>query len=280
VVASVAGNARAQQTAPRWMSIDLLALDDLPADPAVATPNRSVADGTSVRIRGFAIYSQANGEIDFHSDSAIIDANNNINLESTLGMDLDKFTGGALLGFNFGHEKRFHLDFTYQGYYDYEGSRDVGSIVFNGKVFTGEVDSSAQLAELDIDFRYDFWKPESVDLTLSGTLGLRNYFIQAKVQEVLTGRNDSVEFIAPIPVLGGSLRWGITPNVYVQGNASGIYLGEYGNYYDLSAEVGVDLNRNVGLFLGYRFWAMNLEWDNDDYDFDNGAIYSGVEMRF
>ena len=66
-------------------------------------------------------------------------------------MDLDKFSGGALVGFNFGKEKQFHLDFIYQGYYDFDGSKDVGSIVFDGQLFTGQVDSSAQLLEGDIE---------------------------------------------------------------------------------------------------------------------------------
>lgn len=160
-----AGTASAQAPAAQPLSVDLLSLASSPLTLSTAGSGRSVGEGTSVRIRGFGLYSEAAGEMDFDSDFAVVDAVNNIDLEDTLGMDLSKLSGGALVGFNFGGKKQFHLDFIYQGYYDFEGTRDVGTMVFDGQLFTGEVDSSAQLLEVDVDFRWDFWKPEAPDLT-------------------------------------------------------------------------------------------------------------------
>jgi hypothetical protein len=88
-----------------------------------------------------------------------------------------------------------------------------------------------------------------------------------------------VSFVAPVPVLGTGLRWGITPNIYVLGNVAGIYAGEYASYIDGSVEVGYDFNRNFGMFVGFRYYAMDLEWDGDEYDVDNQAVYAGVEVR-
>src|SRR5262249_52408868 len=134
---------------------------------AAAQAQRSVADDTWLRFRGFGIWSQTDGEIDFHNDTGVAGIRDNIDFHDTLGMDMKKFNGGALVGFNLGSEHRFHIDLSYWGYYDYTGERTLGSINFNGTVFTGRVASKLQLDEVDVDMRYDLWKPDTADLTLS-----------------------------------------------------------------------------------------------------------------
>ena len=258
-------------------ALDLLSLQANDAHVADRDVH-SVAHGTWLRLRGFGLWSQANSSIDFQG-GPIADLLNDIDFEDTLGMDLDTFTGGALIGFNFGSEKQFHLDFTYWGFYDYDGDRVVGTIIFDDQVFTGEVESRARIHEGDLDLGWDFWRPESVPLTLTGSIGARVYHINAELQEVLTGREQSLTFFAPIPTLGLALRWDVTRNLYVRGAVAGIYAGELASYIDASAEIGFDITRNVGVFAGYRFWDLHVEWDDDDYDFDNGSVYAGVEVR-
>src|SRR4051794_22972112 len=105
IVASAIGAAsvRADDTQRFPLSLDVLTLQ---AAPPHDRPH-SVAEGTKVRIRGFGIWSSANGGIDFaNNDPLFTDLNHDIDFEDTLGMDLDQFTGGALVGFDFG---RFHL---------------------------------------------------------------------------------------------------------------------------------------------------------------------------
>jgi hypothetical protein len=276
-----AGGAFATEDTPASpFTLALLSLQSDETAPVAADHDaHSVARGTWLRLRGFGIWSQASGNIDFHRDGPIIDVLNDIDFEDTLGMDLDEFTGGALIGFNFGDDKQFHLDFSYWGFYDWDGDRDVGTIIFDDEIFTGQVESRARVHEGDVDLGWDLWRPESVPLTLTGTLGLRVYYVDAEVRESPSGRDASITFVAPIPTLGLGLRWDVTRNVYVRGAVSGIYAGELGNYIDASAEVGVDLTRNLGLFVGYRFWDFHVEWDDDNYDFDNSLLYGGVEVR-
>lgn len=275
-----AGIAQAQELSSGPLSPDALSLNQTPLNLSSAAPGRSVAQDATVRIRGFGLYSVADGSIDFDSEIPGIDAINNIDFEDTLGMDLENLNAGAMIGFSFGGKKQFHLDLTYWGYYEFDGSRDVGSLVFDGNLFQGEVDSSAELIEGDIDFRWDLWKPETTDVTASLILGLNTYYIHAELSETATGKDDSISLLAPVPVLGGSLRWGITTNLYLQGSAAGIYAGSYGGYFDLSAEVGYDFNRTFGIFAGYRYWSLDLNWDDDEYDLSNGSAYAGVEVRF
>ena len=61
-----------------------------------------MAEGTWLRLGGFGIYSEASGSANFHTGSSLNNVTNDIDLEDTLGMDLHKFTGGGLVGFNFG----------------------------------------------------------------------------------------------------------------------------------------------------------------------------------
>jgi hypothetical protein len=274
VAAFAAGaSAPAEEISRVPLSLDVLSLQ---AAPPRQRPS-SLADGTSVRFRGYGIWSSASGNLDFNDDdSPVPGAIHDIDLEDTLGMDLDQFTGGALLGFNFGPA---HLDLSYNGYYDYDGDRDVGTIVFNDNVYAGRVTSSLQIHEGAVNFRYDLWQAENVDLTLSPEFGVRVFYEQAEINESLTGRDDSVEFWAPVPTPGVSLRWGLSDNLYLKGTAAGFYAGDLAGYYDLAAELGYDINQNVGVFVGYRFWSLDVEWDDDAVDVQNGSLYAGVELR-
>jgi len=67
--------------------------------------------------------------------------------------------------------------------------------------------------------------------------------------------------------------------VYVQGGVAGFYAGDLASYLELTAEAGVDLTKNVGVFVGYRYWTFNLEFDDDSYEVDNSMVYAGVEVR-
>jgi hypothetical protein len=254
------------------LSLDVLTLQ---AAPPSGRP-QSVAEGTKVRIRGFGVWSTADATLDFNDDTEFPGSISNIDLEDDLGMDLDQFTGGALVGFDFGN---FHLDLSYNGYYDYDGDRVVGSIEFDDKVFTGRVISSVKLHEGMLNLRYDIWHADNVDLTLTPELGVHLFYIDADVKGQLTGQSGSVQFWAPVPTLGLGLRYGITDNLYVKGTAAGLYAGSYGNYYDLSAEVGYDFNRNFGIFAGYRFWSLDFQWDDNDVDVQMGGLFAGIEVR-
>jgi hypothetical protein len=251
-------------------SIDVLSLQAAPP-----RAQRSVAEGASIRIRGFGVFSETNGTIDFGDSFANVESE--IDLAETLGMDTEKFTGGGLIGFTFGSQRRWHLDFSYLGFYEFEGSRNVGSISWNDEIYVGQVDSKARIHEGAVSLGFDFWRPGNV--TLTAFLAAHMFYVEAEIEEQLTGRNNSVQFFAPVPVLGGSLRWDLTPNVYVSGSAGGIYAGDVASFFDLSAEFGVDFTENWGVFIGYRFWDLQIEWDDDEYDFDNGAVYAGVEYR-
>jgi hypothetical protein len=253
----------------------LLGVNLLDIQPA--SSGQPVARNASVRLRGFGVYSSASGDIQYGDETPGI--RSNLDLESTLGMDLDKFTGGALLGFNLGADKRLHVDLSYEGYYNYTGSRNVGSISFNDQIFTADVSSSLRIYEGAIAFGYDIYRADGTGLTLTPTLGLRLFYVEATLGEDASPLSSSATLWVPIPELGGSLRWDLTENFYVKGSASGIYAGELASFVNLSAEAGFDVNANLGVFIGYRYWLLQFNYDDDELDFDTSGVYAGVELR-
>jgi hypothetical protein len=171
------------------------------------------------------------------------------------------------------------LDLSYDGYYDYNGNKDVGSIAFNDQVFTANVNSSARVQEGAATMGIDFWKADSLGLTLTGTLGVRLFYIDARLREDASALSESVRLWVPIPEPGIEARIDLTPNLYVKGTAAFIYLGELAEYGNFSAEVGYDFNKNVGVFLGYRYWLLDFDWSDDEFHFDASSVYAGVEVR-
>lgn len=258
---------RAEGNSPLSLSFDPMYLSN--------GTGKSVAADTSMRLRAYGIFSTASGTFDVGDD--VPGSRSVIDFEDTLGMDMDKFTGGVLLGLNFGADKRMHLDISYDGFYDYDGDRIVGSISFDGEVYTAEVESDLEIHSGAVNFGYDFWQSDA--LTLTGNLGVRLFHIDGSIREVLTGREGSLELWAPIPTGGLSLRWDITPNLYARGTANGIYLGDLACYLELGAEVGYDFNQNLGVFVGYRYWAVSVDYNEDALDVDIGSIYAGIEIR-
>jgi hypothetical protein len=246
-------------------------------DIAPGAGGQPVSRNTTVRLRGFGVFSSGSGSLNYGDDFPGV--RNTLDLESTLGMDLDKFTGGVLLGFNLGDEKRLHIDLSYDGYYDYNGSRDVGSISFDGQIFTADVSSSLRVHEGAVTLGYDLFRSDGPGLTFTPTLGVRMFFIDATLGEDASPLSRSAELWAPVPELGAALRWDLTENIYVRGSAAGIYLGELASYANLTAEAGFDFNANVGVFIGYRYWLVRIDYSDDEFRFDNNAIYTGIELR-
>lgn len=270
LVLAGASNAVGQDQSPLRLAMNLAETQD-----AVGGGVKSVADGTTLRLRGFGIMSDAEGDLKW--GDRISGVTSDLDLEQILGMDLNTCTGGFLIGLNLGSEKRLHLEASYDGFYDYDGDRVIGSISVDGEVYTGEVRSSIELHAGMLNIGYDFLKMDR--FTVTGNLGVRIFYVDASIEEVLSGRNESLELWVPIPTPGIAARVNLTDNLYISGSAAGLWLGEYGCYVEASAEIGYDLNRNMGVFVGYRFWALDLEWSDNNLEFQNGHLYAGIEVR-
>ena len=47
-----------------------------------------------------------------------------------------------------------------------------------------------------------------------------------------------------------------------------------------SAELGVDITRNIGVYAGYRWVHAEADVDGVEFNVDLDGLYAGVEIRF
>jgi opacity protein-like surface antigen len=244
----------------------------------------AVSRDTTFRLRGAGWFSSADGS--FSVGDAIPGTISDIDLEDDLDLDTDQTVVWATLGFNLGESRRWHIDLGYTGHLDYDGTSDPIEISFNDQVFSGNVESHAELDIYEFSLRYDLIQDGPFTLHIGP--GLRVFDFEASVQGTATDpSNNTTQFrtedesgIIPLPGLGLGIRDDITEQLYIRAAAQGIYAGDYGNYFDGAAELGFDLNANFGIFVGYRW--LHAEADIDDLEFDVNlpGPYAGAELRF
>ncbi len=247
-------------------------------------PDKAVSDAARLRLRASAWFTTLDGNGTF--GEPIPGTTTNIDLIDTLGLDEDKAVLSASAGLNLGKSGRWHIDGGFNGPFDYDGTSGPINISFNDLQFTGVVDSEAKLNIYEINLGYDLIK--SYPFTLTVGPGTRIFDLEATVRGSATEpgsgitevREETVDGIAPLPGLGLAARLDLTPHIYLKGTGRGIYAGNYGNFFDVSAEAGYDLGKNLGVFAGYRW--MHAEADVNDVEFDVNVkgLYAGLEVRF
>jgi hypothetical protein len=244
----------------------------------------SVARDTTFRLRAAAWFTGADGS--FSVGEAIPGTIHDIDLEDTLGLDTDQTVVWATLGFNLGEHRRWHVELGYTGPFDYEGESDPVSISFNDRIFTGVIESTAELHIYEANLRYDLIQEGPFVLSIGPSV--RVFDFEASVEGTATEpgsgttafRREDEETLLPLPGLGVGARWDITPNIFVRGNIAGVYAGGYGNFVDASAEVGWDILTNFGIFAGYRLMHAEADVEDVEFDVDLQGPYAGAELRF
>ena len=98
--------------------------------------------------------------------------------------------------------------------------------------------------------------------------------------------SDFVRAQAPIPNLGGIVRYYVVPNISVTGEFVGIKLPESlsddyrAHYFDFDIYGTVNVNDYVGAQVGYRRLDVNYLVDRDRGDFKMKGIYFGGVVRY
>lgn len=211
-----------------------------------------------------------------------------LDFERTLNYDLDLLTMRGEFGFTIA--KRFHLDFAANGPFNYDGNTSQ-TISFRDYSFAGNAHTELDFVTLEADFSYDVISKDRFRLWVTG--GVRGMLMHFEVSGQATdsggnfvgSRDDDIDAIAALPVLGLGARWDVSRNFYLSAKGVGFYAGQYGNSYDLMAEAGWDFTRHFGIFAGFKYQHLEVdEVSIDDYDlsFDSSLYgpYAGVAVRF
>ncbi len=89
--------------------------------------------------------------------------------------------------------------------------------------------------------------------------------------------HDKEDITAGLPIVGLGLQFRPIDRLTISGQAYGMYAGDYGNFFNAEAGLKFRLTKWLELEGGYRYW--NLEYDDSDDDYQvimNGAFVGGT----
>ncbi|RNC80922.1 MAG: hypothetical protein ED559_03740 [Phycisphaera sp.] len=238
------------------------------------SPN--AGDDTFVKIRAGGMFVFADGEIT--SGDIIGGSTNVLDLEDTLNQDTDEFSpiGSVTVAIPI---IDLLIELGYVGTYEFEGTT-TNSVSFDDQEFTGTVDSSEELSIFELNVLYELAELKFVTLYLGG--GARVIDADAEISGMVSGTQttESEDLFLPIPVAAVGANIDLGKHFAIRGQFAGLYLGDFGQVYDAKAELGYDINRFFGLFVGYR--VMNVQSEEFDLEVDATlqGVYMGGEVRF
>jgi hypothetical protein len=187
--------------------------------------------------------------------------------------------------FDLGSEQRWHITAGYSGPFRYDGTSDPINISFDNLNYTGIVKTDVKFDVFEAGVSYDIARPGPVTISL-GT-GANIFSFRGSVSGTAienggppTARSSSADALIPVPGLGLGLRWDITDQLYLRGSGRGFYAGNYGNVFDVGAEIGFDFTPNIGIFGGYRWMHAHADVNDVNFDINLRGFYSGLEVRF
>lgn len=166
----------------------------------------------------------------------------------------------------------------------FDGDRTVTrNITFEGTTFTANVDRV--LTDLDVKilragYEFDFFK---TPLGYLGFLLEVHYFDgEARLRTVSSGKDETVDFKVPVPVVGLAFRTypTITRVVSVGAEVVGVYAGSTGHYLDGEASITISPFPFVEFTGGYRVIDLEGEEGDDSLDLSLHGPFATFTLRF
>lgn len=203
-----------------------------------------------------------------------------INLKTDLGLTDQRFSElHAVLRATPGFKLRFqYIPILYQ-----QSGTLTRNIVFNGEIYRIglPVNSVLDWKAYRFGFEFDFIRKNR---------GFGGLLLEAKYTDVRAELQSPVTSgfyhpKAPIPAIGGIVRYYIVPNISITGELSGIKIPDVveeisGHYADFDIYGTINLTNNVGAQLGYRSFDVGYLVDGSAGSFKLKGMYFGVVARY
>jgi hypothetical protein len=176
-----------------------------------------------------------------------------------------------------------HLSLSYYRA-DYSGTKTGVDFNFGGENFTGDVSSNLKYDVYDLAYQYDLLDLENIMAGFSlGLVAKVKYFdvnlgIDGTVLGVTT--SESVDASVPIPMVGLNFHGGIIADFLefrVLATGSG-YGG--GTVLDGMADISLTLFPLLDIHGGYRVFAMDVDAEDVEFNFDTSGPYVAVTLSF
>lgn len=229
------------------------------------TQATSIDDQFKIRLGGYLV--ARNDTILSATSEKLIGSR--VNLQDDLGMDLKttSFRVDSYYRFNPAHKIEF-------AYYNIKASSSKvieNDIEWNGSTFNagGKVNSHLYLNIYKLNYVYSFYHNDKVELGLA--TGLHMMETKAglsgsatKDDELVAFADESVDFLAPLPVLGFRLDYAITPRFHMGGAIDyfGLSIDKYsGSFMDLLISAEYQVYENFGAGIGLNFTSLDVKID-------------------
>ncbi|NQT70080.1 MAG: DUF481 domain-containing protein [Desulfobacteraceae bacterium] len=190
-----------------------------------------------------------------------------VDVEEALGLDSSMSVLRAEVSYRFGSSQRHMLGLKY---YDFRRSATKTletEIKWEDKTYPigTTVDSYVNIGVLKAGYGYAFFQDDRISLAAS--IGLFITPIEAGISAAGVGSTEE-SITAPLPVVGMSLDFAITPKLFLKQSLEVFYL-EVGDFKGSIAAFNISCEynfwKNVGFGIGYDVFDLKLEANGSDY---------------
>ncbi len=201
-----------------------------------------------------------------------------LNLKDNLGIrdesypSFEVFVGGG----------RHNLNLAYTPI-QYSGSTMLTApIIFDGKIFAGNVDTDLKLRMLDLEYRYTFLDMENILAGFSFSAIGRIKYIEGEARMSSLGGNITADYKgrAPVPMVGLGTHIGLLARILeLRANVTGVtYSGNY--LYEAMADLSLTPLPFLDIHAGYKVIRLKIDRDDLFVDSQFTGPYVGLTVSF
>lgn len=203
-----------------------------------------------------------------------------VDVEEALGLDSSMSVLKAGVRYRFGSTRRHVLGLQY---YDFRRSSTKTletDITWHDKTYTAgtTVESYLDIAILKAGYSYAFFQDDRISLAAS--IGLFVTPIDAGIRAA-GGGTEEESITAPLPVVGMSFDFAITPKLFLKQSLEVFYLeiGDFkGSINTFTIACEYNFWKNVGFGIGYDMFDLKIEANGSDYP--NIDFIGKVEFQY
>ena len=238
------------------------------------------ATGEQFHIEGSAGFWVPTANMSISSEALGI-VGSTIDFKNDLGLTDQRFSEISLVG---RPARKHKLRFSYIPIEFIQESTIKRDIKFNGQLYAKGLPVNSDLLWKAYRFAYEY------DF-ITKNRGFGGFILEAKYTDVTATLKSPIveEFIhaqAPIPAIGGIVRFYVVPNISITGELTGVKIPdsiskEYkAHYADLDLYGTLNFTNNIGVQGGFRSIDVGYHVDSDTGSFVLKGIYFGVVARY
>jgi hypothetical protein len=203
-----------------------------------------------------------------------------VNLVNDLGFEERKNFFEGRLQVKFARKHKFNLE-----YIPLKWDADkvlTRTIQINGQTYVAgtRVQSSLDLKFFKGGYEYDFLAGRAGFLGFTLDVLVANANTQVKAPDVVPIIDEKEDRTVPIPMIGFvgrvyPIRW-----VNLTAKASGLPAGDYGYVFDGEASLNINPIKYLGISGGYRYFVINVKYNDNSLDYRLDGPFVGLTLRF